>query len=129
MCLLCMYMSYISCIFLYITCNIKASIMCLLFSDAIYFFLQKFNSNKWCYLFQLKMFASCCVFFFVLLCSVIVFHFYRVFFSVLIQTCKLILHSFLGKYYIDITQISVLDFFFLSVHEKRNFFYMHLETV
>lgn len=108
-----------------------APIMCLLFFDAIFFFfLQKFNSNKWCYLFQLKIFASCCVFFFVLLCSVIVFifHFYRVF--VCFDTnLQINFTQFSGKllhrYYTDFS----INFFSSRWKWVKRIFYVHLETV
>lgn len=87
------------------------------------FFLQKFNSNKWCYLFQLKMFASCCVFFFVLLCSVIVFHFYRFFFLCFDTNLQINFTQFSGKilyrYYTDFS----IRFFFFQFMKKEFFLY------
>lgn len=106
------------------------SCACCFLMQFFFFFLQKFNSNKWCYLFQLKIFASCCVFFFVLLCSVIVFifHFYRVF--VCFDTnLQINFTQFSGKilhrYYTDFS----INFFSFQWKWVKRIFYVHLETV
>lgn len=106
------------------------SCACCFLMQFFFFFLQKFNSNKWCYLFQLKIFASCCAFFFVLLCSVIVyiFHFYRVF--VCFDTnLQINFTQFSGKilhrYYTDFS----INFFSFQWKWVKRIIYVHLETV
>lgn len=97
---------------LHITLTLQSCACCFLMQ--FFFFLQKFNSNKWCYLFQLKIFASCCVFFCVAMqCNC--FHFYRVF--VCFDTnLQINFTQFSGKI-LDITRISVLIFFPFSENE------------
>lgn len=91
-----------------------------------FFFLQKFNSNKWCYLFRLKIFASCCVCFCVAMqCNC--FHFYRFFLLCFDTNLQINFTQFSGKICIDITQISVLMFFFISVKmSKKDFFFSNM---
>lgn len=101
---------------LHVTLKLQSCACCFLM-QFFFFCLQKFDSNEWCYLFQLKCLQAVVCFSFGVAVQYNCFHFCRVFFSVLIQTCKLILHSFLGKYYIDITRISVLIFFSFSESE------------
>lgn len=102
-CLLCMYISHTyhaSFYTLHITFKLQSCACCFLmqtfFSFLFFFYKNSIQTNGAIY-FDLKSLQAV-VCFFVLLCSVIVFIFIGFFFSVLIQTCKLILHSFLGKY-------------------------------
>lgn len=99
---------------LHITLTLQSCACCFLMQFFFFFYRNSIQTSGAIY-FNLKSLQAV-VCFFVLLCSVIVFIFIG-FLSVLIQTCKLILHSFLGKYYIDITRISVLIFFPFSENE------------
>lgn len=126
-CLLCMYISHTyhaSFYTLHITFKLQSCACCFLMQIFfLFFFLQKFNSNKWCYLFRLKIFASCCVFFCVAMqCNC--FHFYRFFLLCFDTNLQINFTQFSGKICIDITQISVLMFFFISVKmSKKDFFF------
>lgn len=105
--------------------------MCLLFFDANFFFFSFFfyknsiQTNGAIYFDLKSLQAVVCFFCVAMQCNC--FHFYRFFLLCFDTNLQINFTQFSGKICIDITQISVLMFFFISVKmSKKDFFFSNM---
>lgn len=128
MCLLCMYISHTyhaSFYTLHITFKLQSCACCFLmqtFFSFFFFYKNSIQTNGAIYFDLKSLQAVVCFFCVAMQCNC--FHFYRFFLLCFDTNLQINFTQFSGKICIDITQISVLMFFFISVKmSKKDFFF------